>query len=153
GILIGFPPAALALLAGFSAATGPAFADMGYDLKAGFMLRGHGADPAFETDGRFQQYLAAMFAFAVAGAVVLVSYSGYFAHGLVAPVAKVYVATIKAGATMQTAWQLVLWAIPGAILQFAGGPRRQLGVLFATGMLILSPIAGWAVLAGVLCRT
>ncbi len=42
GMLIGFPPVALALLVGFSAATGPAFADMGYDLKAGFMLRGQG---------------------------------------------------------------------------------------------------------------
>ena len=43
GMLIGFPPVALALLVGFSAATGPAFADMGYDLKAGFMLRGYAA--------------------------------------------------------------------------------------------------------------
>lgn len=34
GMLIGFPPVALALLAGFSAATGPAFADMGYDIAA-----------------------------------------------------------------------------------------------------------------------
>lgn len=152
GMLVGFPPVALALLVGFSAATGPAFADMGYDLKAGFMLRGHGADPAFESDGRFQQYLAAMFAFAVAGVIVLFSYPGYFAQGQVAPVAKVYVATINAGATAQTAWHLALWAIPGAILQLAGGPRRQLGVLFATGLLILSPMAGWAVLVGVACR-
>ena len=140
GMLAGFPPVALALLVGFSAATGPAFADMGYDLKAGFMLRGDGADPAFEADGRFQQYLAAMFAFVVAGIVVLVSYQGYFAANLVAPVAKVYVTTIKAGAT------------PGAVLQFAGGPKRQLGVLFATGMLILFPMAGWAVLVGVAAR-
>ena len=152
GILIGFPPVALALLVGFSAATGPAFADMGYDLKAGFMLRGHGRDPAFEADGRLQQYIAAMLAFGVAAVVVLVSYRGYFALGQVAPVAKVYVATIKAGATTQTAWQLLYWAVPGAILQFIGGPRRQLGVLFATGLLILSPLAGWAVLVGVLCR-
>ena len=34
GMLIGFPAVPLALLVGFSAATGPAFADMGYDLKA-----------------------------------------------------------------------------------------------------------------------
>lgn len=74
GMLIGFPPVSLALLVGFSAATGPAFADMGYDLKAGFLLRGQGADPAFEADGRWQQYLAAMFAFVVAGVVVLLSY-------------------------------------------------------------------------------
>ena len=152
GMLAGFPPVALALLVGFSAATGPAFADMGYDLKAGFTLRGSGADPAFEADGRFQQYLAAMFAFVVAGIVVLVSYQGYFAANLVAPVAKVYVTTIKAGATPGAAMQLLLWAIPGAALQFAGGPKRQLGVLFATGMLILYPMAGWAVLVGVAAR-
>ncbi|MBN8903211.1 MAG: OPT/YSL family transporter, partial [Rhodospirillales bacterium] len=65
GILIGFPPVALALLVGFSAATGPAFADMGYDLKAGYMLRGMGRDAGFERDGRRQQLLAAMFAFVV----------------------------------------------------------------------------------------
>ena len=152
GMLAGFPAMPLALLVGFSAATGPAFADMGYDLKAGHMLRGGGADPAFEADGRFQQYLAAMFAFCVAAVVVLVSYKGYFAAGLVAPVAKVYVATIKAGATPGTAWQLLAWAVPGAVLQLLGGPRRQMGVLFATGMLIVFPAAGWAVLAGVVLR-
>jgi uncharacterized oligopeptide transporter (OPT) family protein len=152
GMLLGFPPTALALLVGFSAATGPAFADMGYDLKAGFMLRGHGTDAAFEADGRLQQYIAAMFAFVVAGIVVLVSYKSYFAAGLVAPVAKVYVATIKAGATSGVAWQLLIWAIPGALLQFLGGPKRQMGVLFATGMLILFPMAGWAVLVGVAAR-
>ena len=152
GMLIGFPPVSLALLVGFSAATGPAFADMGYDLKAGFILRGHGVDPAFEADGRKQQYLAAMFAFVVAGVVVLLSYQSYFAANLVAPVAKVYVTTIKAGATPGVALQLLLWAIPGALLQLVGGPRRQLGVLFATGMLILFPMAGWAVLVGVAIR-
>jgi uncharacterized oligopeptide transporter (OPT) family protein len=152
GMLAGFPPVALALLVGFSAATGPAFADMGYDLKAGYMLRGQGADPAFEADGRFQQYLAAMFAFAVAAVVVLLSYPGYFAAGLVAPMAKVYVTTIQAGAAPGVAWQLLIWAVPGALLQLAGGPKRQLGVLFATGMLILFPAAGWAVLAGVALR-
>ena len=52
GLLIGFPPHALAILCGFSVATGPAFADMGYDLKAGFMLRGNGADMALELEGR-----------------------------------------------------------------------------------------------------
>jgi uncharacterized oligopeptide transporter (OPT) family protein len=40
GILLGFPPVALALLVGFSASTGPAFADMGYDLRAGYARRG-----------------------------------------------------------------------------------------------------------------
>ena len=113
---------------------------------------GHGADPAFEADGRLQQYLAALFAFVVAAVVVLVSYKSYFAANLVAPVAKVYVATIKAGATPGAALQLLIWAVPGALLQLAGGPKRQLGVLFATGLLIVFPLAGWAVLVGVLLR-
>jgi uncharacterized oligopeptide transporter (OPT) family protein len=152
GMLLGFPMPALALLVGFSAATGPAFADMGYDLKAGYLLRGNGVDPAFEREGRRQQLFAAMFAFVIAGAVVLVSYQSFFDRNLVAPVDKVYAATIKAGVAPGVAWQLFLWAIPGAILQFIGGPKRQIGVLFATGLLINFPMAGWAVLAGILCR-
>jgi uncharacterized oligopeptide transporter (OPT) family protein len=152
GILIGFPPVALALMVGFSSATGPAFSDMGYDLKAGFMLRGYGGDPAFEMDGRRQQLFAAMFAFVIAGVVVLLSYRGFFAQNLVAPAARVFVATIKAGASPYVAHQLLIWAIPGAIIQFLGGPRRQLGVLVSTGLLILFPLAGWAVLVGIACR-
>jgi uncharacterized oligopeptide transporter (OPT) family protein len=152
GMLIGFPVPALALLVGFSAATGPAFADMGYDLKAGYILRGNNVDPAFEIDGRRQQLFAAMFAFVIAGLVVLVSYQSYFAQNLVAPVDKVYAATIKAGVAPGVAWSLFMWAIPGAILQFVGGPKRQIGVLFATGLLINFPMAGWAVLTGIVCR-
>jgi len=140
------------LLVGFSAATGPAFADMGYDLKAGFMLRGDGADPAFERDGRRQQLYAALFAFVVAGVVVLLAYPNYLANNLVAPVDRVYAATIKAGASFEIARQLAIWAIPGAILQFLGGPKRQLGVLGATGLLLMVPYAGWAVITGVALR-
>lgn len=152
GMLIGFPVPALALLVGFSAATGPAFADMGYDLKAGYILRGNNVDPAFEIEGRRQQLFAAMFAFVIAGLVVLVSYQSYFAQNLVAPVDKVYAATIKAGVAPGVAWSLFMWAIPGALLQFIGGPKRQIGVLFATGLLINFPMAGWAVLTGIVCR-
>jgi uncharacterized oligopeptide transporter (OPT) family protein len=47
---------------------------------------------------------------------------------------------------------LLIWAVPGALLQLLGGPKRQMGVLFATGMLILFPMAGWAVLVGVAAR-
>ncbi|TCR67084.1 OPT/YSL family transporter [Bosea sp. BK604] len=152
GMLIGFPMPALALLVGFSAATGPAFADMGYDLKAGYILRGNGIDPKFEREGRKQQLFAAMFAFVIAGLVVLVSYQSYFDQNLVAPVNRVYAATIKAGVAPGVAWSLFLWAIPGALLQFLGGPKRQIGVLFATGLLINFPVAGWAVLAGIVPR-
>lgn len=153
GILIGFPPIALGLLVGFSASTGPAFADMGYDLRAGFLLRGQGADPAFELDGRRQQLYAAMLAFLIAIPTVWLAHPGYFAQGLVPPVDKVYAATIQAGATADVAWALAIWAIPAAIIQFLGGPSRQLGILLATGLLIPNPWAGWAVLVGIAIRT
>ncbi len=152
GMLLGFPPTALALLTGFSVATGPAFADMGYDLKAGYLLRGAGADPAFELDGMRQQFLAAVVAFATALAVVALSWHGYFARDLVPPVARVYVATIGAGVAPGVAPALILWAVPGALLQWAGGPRRQLGVLLSTGLLIANPAAGWGVMAGMTVR-
>ncbi len=153
GILIGFPPEALAMLCGFSAATGPAFADMGYDLKAGWILRGKGEFTAFELAGRRQQLLAAMLAFVVAIPVVLFIYKGYFSQGLIPPVAKVYVAAINAGVSMEIAKSLLIWAIPGALIQLVGGSGRQMGVLLATGLLINNPMAGWAVLIGILIRT
>src|SRR5262249_12162306 len=86
GILIGFPRVALGLLVRFSAATGPAFADMGYDLKAGYILRGFGRSMSFELDGRRQQLYAAMLAFLVAIPIVWLAHSTYFAQGLVPPV-------------------------------------------------------------------
>ncbi|MBA3388853.1 MAG: hypothetical protein H0X19_05095 [Rubrobacter sp.] len=42
--------------------------------------------------------------------------------------------------------------MPGALLQWLSGPSRQMGVLFATGLLITFPAVGWAVLAGILIR-
>ncbi|WP_035054016.1 OPT/YSL family transporter [Andreprevotia chitinilytica] len=152
GIVIGFPAPALAMLAGFSAATGPAFADMGYDLKTGYLLRGSGSDMALERAGRRQQYLAAMTGFAVAAIVVIGFHQMFFARGLLPPIDKVYAASINAGSSAEIARTLILWAIPGALLQWLGGSKRQLGVLLSTGMLISSALAGWAVLAGLLLR-
>ncbi|MHC5260393.1 OPT/YSL family transporter [Streptomyces sp. UC4497] len=152
GILVGFPPEALVVLSGFTAATGPAFADMGYDLKAGFMLRGEGADPAFELEGRRQQLIAAMVGFGIAIVVVAVSYQMFFNKGQTAPIDAAYVAAIKAGPSVETAKQLALWAIPGAIIQLIGGPKRQLGIMLATGLLITTPMAGWMVAAGLVVR-
>ncbi|WP_079199213.1 OPT/YSL family transporter [Streptomyces sp. CB01249] len=152
GILIGFPPEALVVLSGFTAATGPAFADMGYDLKTGYLLRGENTDPAFELEGRRQQLIAAMIGFGVAIAVVLVSYRMFFDNGQTAPIDAAYVAAIKAGPSVETAKHLALWAIPGAIVQLVGGSKRQLGILLATGLLITTPMAGWMVAAGIAAR-
>ncbi|MCY1521545.1 OPT oligopeptide transporter protein [compost metagenome] len=140
------------MLVGFSAATGPAFADMGYDLKTGYLLRGEGRDMEAEIAGRKQQFLAAMVGFGVAAVVVLVFHGTFFSQGLIPPVDRVYAASIKAGSSAEIARNLEIWAIPGALLQWLGGSRRQLGILLSTGMLIASPLAGWAVLAGLLIR-
>lgn len=141
GLLIGFPAPALCLLVGFAAATGPGFAAMGYGLKSSDMLGGGGA-------GRRQQFLAGMFGFAVAGAVVWLGQGDYFAAGRVAPVGWVFVTTIQTGVAPGAGGQLALWAVAGAALQLAGGSGRQLGVLLATGLLLMNPAAGWAVLLG-----
>ena len=150
--LLGVPPAQLAILVGFTSATGPAFADMAYDLKSGYIVRGNGEDVPFEMEGRRQQYIAKMVSAVIAILVVLFTYKAYFEKGMLAPVDAVYVATIDAGTNMAVAKNLIIWAIPGALLQALGGSGRQLGVLFATGLLIASPMAGITVLVGLLIR-
>jgi uncharacterized oligopeptide transporter (OPT) family protein len=85
-------------------------------------------------------------------ALTLLTWQGYFAQNLIPPVDRVYAATIKAGITGPAAMSMMLWAIPGALLQLLGGQKRQLGVLFATGLLIAAPLAGWAVLLGIVLR-
>ena len=152
GMLFGFPPAQLAILVGFTSATGPAFADMAYDLKSGYIVRGNGEDVPFEMEGRKQQYIAKMVSAVIAILVVLFTYKAYFEKGMLAPVDAVYLATIDAGTNMAVAKNLVIWAIPGALLQAIGGSSRQLGVLFATGLLIASPMAGITVIVGLLIR-
>nr|BBH88184.1 membrane protein [Thermosporothrix sp. COM3] len=152
GMLFGFPPVALAVLVAFAASTGPAFADMGYDFKTGWILR-ENESRAFELEGRRQQFLATLVGFVTAVVMVAVMSPSYFKGGLIPPVDKVYVATIQAGLTSgNTALYLMLWAIPGAIIQLIGGPRRQIGILLATGLLINNPLAGWAVIAGLVIR-
>ncbi|MGW0994146.1 OPT/YSL family transporter [Streptomyces sp. NPDC002523] len=154
GLLIGIPSVPLALLVGYVSATGPAFADMGYDLKAGWILRrDHQPWDPFEREGRREQFRAAIIGFAAALVVVAVLWQSYFRQGLVPPVAKVYADTVKHGlgdpGVLRT---MLLWAVPGAVIQLLGGPRRQMGVMLATGLLILTPNACWLVLAALAVR-
>ena len=60
-------------------------------------------------------------------------------------------ATIEAGAGGDVAKWLIIWAIPGAIIQFLGG-SRQIGILFATGLLVGSTINGLTILIALLIR-
>lgn len=152
GLLIGFPPMALAVLVGFCIATGPAFADLGFDFKTGYIIRGHGQDAKRESLGRYQQYLAALVGFFCAILMVALVYKIYFEAGQIAPASKVFAATIKAGSSPEIAIKLFFWAIVGAAIQFLGGVRNQIGILFATGLIISFPIAGWTVLVSLAIR-
>jgi len=150
GLALGFPEVPMVVLVGYCAATGPAFADMGYDLKAGWILRGrwsrHPGYRAYEIAGRKQQYFSALVGFLVGTIVVVLVWRSYFDNGQLPPVATVYADTIRTGLSdPDTIRTIVLWAIPGAILQLLGGPRRQMGLLLATGLLISSPYACWLV--------
>ena len=154
GIIIGFPAVPLALLAGYTASTGPAFADMGYDFKAGWLLRRPANSVDFEREGRLQQYFADLIGFAVGLVIVALAWRAYFSQDLIPPVDLVFADTIEAGtsAGLSAVGLLLMWAIPGALIQWLGGPSRQMGILFATGLLITFPAAGWAVLLGILIR-
>lgn len=147
GLLAGFPAPALAVLVGFCVATGPAFADMGFDLKTGFMIRGQGKNQQYEQYGRRQQYFAGLIGFFSAMIIVAFSYQFYFIQDKIVPASRLYAATIQAGNSPDVAIKLMMWAIPGALLQFIGGTRHQAGILFSTGLMINYPIAGWTVLA------
>lgn len=151
GMLMGFPAVPLAIMVGYTSATGPAFSDMAYDLKCGYMLRGNGADPELEKVGRKQQYISEMISFCVAFAMVALLANRYFDQGLFAPVSKTFVTTIEAGASAEVAKYLLLWAIPGAIIQFLGG-HRQIGILFATGLLVGSTVNGVTIIVALAIR-
>lgn len=153
GMILGFPPVALALLVGYTAATGPAFADLGYDLKSGYLVRGKKKDLAFEIEGRRDQFKATLIGFGVAITLVSVFHNTYFAQDLIPPIDFVYVSTIEAGISSKVAMQLLIWAIPGAIIQFIGGPNTQLGILLSTGLLVADPMVGFTVLTGIVIRT
>lgn len=154
GLLIHIPAAPLVLLVAYCSATGPAFADMGYDYKAGWILRrGHRPYTAFEMDGRKQQLQASVVAILISIGIVAISWDNLLNSGAIPPTSQVFADTITAGVSDPSIGKtMALWAIPGAIIQLVGGPQRQLGVLFATGLLVASPNAGWLVLIGLLAR-
>lgn len=153
GMFLGFPPSALLILVGFKISTGPAFADMGYDLKTGWILRGRGTDPAHERSGQKQQYIAETVGALIGSAVAILSYQRYFANGQFPPVANVFAATIQAGTSPEILKNLAMFAVVGGVIQAIGGTKRQIGVLFATGLLIANPIGGFTALVSIAIRT
>ena len=154
GLAIGLPEVPLMLLVGYCAVTGPAFSDMGDDLKAGWVLRRKERPyTVYELQGRREQLKAAFIGFAVAIGIVALAWPTLFADGRFPPIAQVYADTVTAGFDDPSMLRnMLLAAIPGALIQLLGGPKRQMGVLLATGLLISAPNAGWMVLAALVVR-
>ncbi|MCR2139014.1 OPT family oligopeptide transporter, partial [Salmonella enterica] len=84
--------------------------------------------------------------------VVALTYDFYFQQDKIVPASRLYAATIQAGSSSDVAMMLLLWAIPGAVIQLIGGAKNQIGVLFSTGLMINYPIAGWTVLVALAVR-
>lgn len=152
GILFGFPVVPIALLTGYVSSVGPCFADMGYDLKTGWILRGYGQDLEYERFGRKQQVYTEIMGAVVGIIVVVLTMNIFFESELIPPISKVFATTVAAGADPTLVKTLLLWSIPGVIIQLISGPTKMVGVLFATGLLINSPIYGIGVIAAIIIR-
>ncbi len=150
--LIGFPIEALALLAGYILSTGPQFADLGYDLKSGWIIRGRGADAAHEEAGRRQQALLQEIGALVGIVTVALAFGMYWKAGHVPPMGRVVATTVGLASTPALPSQLALGAILGAIAQLIGGPSRAVGILFATGLLLDNVVYGYALVGALAVR-
>ena len=149
GMLMGFPPVALAVLVGFVASGGPAFADAGYDLKGGPLPpRRRATGPSRWTGGASRSSPASS-AWRWRWIMVVLFNDVYFTQDLFPPVDRVFAATIKAGVGSRPWSRICSSGRYRRRRAGLGGPDRQMGILLATGLLILNPLAGWAVLVGI----
>lgn len=83
GMALGFPAIPLAFLTGYTASTGPVFADLGYDLKTGWLIRGQASDIEYELQGRFQQYKAEILGAAIGMLAVLAFHKMHFDQNII----------------------------------------------------------------------
>ena len=72
-------------------------------------------------------------------------------QGLIPASSTTFATTCQAVANPELIKTLLIFAIPGAIVQLVGG-KHMIGVLFATGLVINSPIYGIGVLGTVVVR-
>jgi uncharacterized oligopeptide transporter (OPT) family protein len=150
--LLRFPLPALAMLAGYVLSTGPQFADLGYDLKSGWIIRGRGRDASREAAGRRQQFWLQELGAVVGVATAALAFGAYWKLGLVPPMSRVMATTISLTSDPSLLAELAGGAAVGIVLQMAGGGRRAVGVLLATGLLLDNLIYGYALAAALVVR-
>ena len=150
-IVLGFKPLAIAVMTGFICSVGPCVADMGYDLKTGWILRGKSEDKEYEKAGRKQQVIIEAIGGIIGILVVLLFSKALMSQDVIPPISKVFATTITAGSDPAILKEMLIWTIPGAIIQFISG-KKMVGVLFATGLLLNNPIYGIGVMIAVVIR-
>lgn len=151
GVLMGFSPLSVAIMTGYISSTGPCFADMGYDLKTGWILRGKGLNPEYECYGRKQQVFIEAIGVVIGIVTVLIFGTAFMKEGLFPPISNTFATTIQAGGNPALIKELLIWAVPGAIIQLVFG-TKMVGVLFATGLILNNPIYGVGVICAVIAR-
>ncbi len=150
--LLNFPPETLAMLAGYILATGPLFADLGYDLKAGWIVRGRGTKPTSEREGRRQQVWLQQIGGLVGIVTAFMIFGAYWQQELIPPMGRVVATTIDLAVTPSLSKELAGGIFLGIAIQALGGAGRALGVLLSTGLLLDNSIYGWALLVALLIR-
>ena len=138
-------------MTGYISSTGPCFADMGYDLKTGWILRGKGLNPEYECYGRKQQVFIEAIGVVIGIVTVLIFGTAFMKEGLFPPISNTFATTIQAGGNPALIKELLIWAVPGAIIQLVFG-TKMVGVLFATGLILNNPIYGVGVICAVIAR-
>jgi len=151
GLVMGFPPVPLAVLIGYIGSIGLPLNDAGVGFKAGWLVRGKGADMEYEAYGRRQQVIIKQIG-AVIGILMAMTFGIMLMRGgVVPPMSVFYAYTVLETVNPALIRELAIWAVPGAVLQAAFG-NKSVGLMLATGLLISNPIFGIAVLAAIAVR-
>ena len=151
GLFAGFPPMPLAVLVGYIGSVGLPMHDTGQSLKAGWLLRGQGKDPEYEKFGRRHQVIGKQFGVIIGIGMALVFSMILIGENVIPPMSIFYANTVGEIVDIAFIRELLVWAVPGAILQAAFG-SRSVGLMLATGLLINNPIFGIAVLSAIALR-
>ena len=151
GLFAGFPPMPLAVLVGYIGSVGLPMHDTGQSLKAGWLIRGQGEDAEYELYGRRQQVIGKQFGVVIGIAMALVFSMILISENVIPPMSIFYANTVAETVDIAFIRELLIWAVPGAVLQAAFG-SRSVGLMLATGLLINNPVFGIAVLSAIVLR-
>ena len=151
GLFVGFGAEPLSVFIGYLSSVGMPFADTGISLKAGYIIRGNGKNKEHELYGRKQQIILKYIGVFI-GVIMAFVFSGVLIeNNVIPPMSHFYANAVTSVLSYYVLREIVLWAIPGVILQIAFG-NKSVGLMLATGLFINNSIFGVVVLFAVLIR-